>query len=141
MRHKSLFLENSFGYALNAGGSWTADLWIRKLCQQFHHLKFVQKKIQIKQKWTFSTETMNVYSHANREKSCKWTNRYPPLSTWLEATPRWNFRKFLQREKKKPEIQIQMAKFDKISGAFWEITKIRIMLLREQDSTLQRTIF
>ena len=84
---------------------------------------------------------MNLYSHANREKSCKWTNRYPPLSTWLEATPRWNFRKFLLKKKKKPETQIQMAKHDKISGAFWEITYVGIMLLREQDSTLQRTIF
>ena len=141
VRHKSLFLENSFGFALNAGGSWTADLWIRKLCKQFHHLKIVQKSFKLNRSENSPRETMNLYSHANRERSCKWTNRYPPLSTWLEATPRWNFRKFLLRKKTKPETQIQMAKHDKISGAFWEITYVGIMLLREQDSTLQRTIF
>ena len=73
VRHKSLFLENSFGFALNAGGSWTADLWIRKLCKQLHHLKIVQKSFKLNRSENSPRETVNVYSHANRERSCKWT--------------------------------------------------------------------
>ena len=40
-----------------------------------------------------------------------------------EATSGENLNNTLQEKKKRPEIQIQMSKLDKISEFFWEITK------------------
>ena len=55
--------------------------------------------IQIKKRWTFTRESMNLYSHAKRPKSCKMGSRYLPLSTKREATPRGNLSKIPSEQK------------------------------------------
>ena len=45
-----------------------------------------------------------------------------------------------QTKKKKPQIQIQMSKLDKISGVIWEITFHGIMILQGRNSMFRWTI-
>ena len=78
--------------------------------------------------WKFVGEAVKLYFHAGRSKSCKRDSRYLLLCKLL-------------LQKKKPEIQIQMSELDKISVALWEIVNVGIMLLRERNSVLRRTIF
>ena len=118
---RSPFLECSLDrYALNAGGrSWTGDFLIvdtedlQPIPPSERHVK---KDSKPKEVTTISTETMNVYSRGGRAKSCKWYNRYPPLCAKRVATTCENLSKNLQKKKKKPEMQIQMLKLNKISG-------------------------
>ena len=42
------------------------------------------------------------------------------------------------QQKEKPEIPVQILKFDKISGVFWEITHVGIMLLRWRSSRVPK---
>ena len=90
-------------------------------------------------KWTFSRKTMNLYSHAGRANSCKKNSCFPPCTKREETLGR-NRNKFLRRKKKR-EIQVQMLKFDKISGVLWESTCIGIMWLQGRNSIFRRTIF
>ena len=76
-------------------------------------IRFTSKEV------TVSKETMDLYSHAGRANSSKRDSRYLPLCAKRNATSGQNLNKHLQKKKKKkPEIQIQTSKFDKISGAF-----------------------
>ena len=84
---------------------------IRRICKQYHHLKCT-KRYKIKNKWTFSRETINWDSQTGLAKSCKKDSRYPPLCTKRRATPG----EHLQKKNMKPEIQIQTSALDKISG-------------------------
>ena len=99
------------------------------------------KRFKPKEVKTISTETMKVYSRAGLAKSCKRNNRYLPLCAKLEAPSCENLSKILQKKKKKPEMQIQISKLNKISETLWEITCIGIMLLRERNCMFRRTIF
>ena len=50
---------------------------IRRICKQYHHLKCT-KRYKIKNKWTFSRDTINWDSQTGLAKSCK---KGQPLST------------------------------------------------------------
>ena len=68
-------------------------------------------------------------SHAGRAKSCKKDSRFEPFVYKAESDLRRESQHNSSKEKKrKPEIQIQVTKLGKISGAFSEITYIGIML-------------
>ena len=69
-------------------------------------------------------ETLNLYSHTGRAKSCKKDSCYPTLCTDLETTSGKNFVIKFQKKKEKPEIQVQILKVDKISGVWWKMKEI-----------------
>ena len=83
---------------------------------------------------------MKMYSHTGQVKFCNEDSRYLPLSTMREATSGANLNNIHQKKRKKPEIQIQMSKLDKISGALWKITYVGIMFSESRNSMFRRTI-
>ena len=56
-------------------------------------------------------------------------SRYPPLCTQREATSGKNLNEILVLRKKKPEIQVQMLKFDSVPEYYDRSHNIEIMLL------------
>ena len=82
--------------------------WIRRICKQIHHQKFMQTDSNQKQ-WKFSRENTQCIrtSYAGRAKLCKKDNHYPPLCTKRWAKSGENINKILQK-KKKPKIQIRL---------------------------------
>ena len=97
--------------------SWTSDLLIVDT-EELHPIppsEMRVKRFKPKEVKTISTETMKVYSRTGLAKSCKRNNRHPPLCAKLEAPSCENLSKILQKKKKKPEMQIQISKLNKIS--------------------------
>ena len=82
---------------------------------------------------------MNVYPNAGQAKSSKKDSRYPPLCEKPKTTSDENL-SFLQKQKKKPEIQIQMLKLDTILGVLRDITLVAVMLPQRRNSMFRKTI-
>ena len=89
---------------LELGESWTGDL----LTMPPSEIHIEKNKNQ--QKWKFAEESVNLYSHDWRI-----LQEGQPLSTTAQKRRATSCENLSNILKKKPEIQIQMSKLDKIS--------------------------
>ena len=122
------------GYALEReGGSLTGDLFTvdkEDLEHKKHHQKNSRKKVQLKRGGHFFNRDNEFVFHAQRPKYFKKDSRYPQLCTKRRASSGKDCKKNLSKKKDKPQIQVQILKFDKISGVVRDIAYIGIMLLQ-----------
>ena len=109
----NVLLGKFMGYALNAVRSWTGGLLMvdTEGLKSMPPSEIPRKKIQIKSGGNSNRRQRVCTSHAGRATLCqKGTTVYKTE----EATSGEKLNKILQKNKKTPEIQIQMLKFDKI---------------------------
>ena len=109
---------------MNAGRSCTGDL----LIVDVEDLKTMPPSETHKSKERdILKKTLNLYSihdGLNLSRRTAVMFRFVQCGVRLHAGS-----KILQKEKKKPEIQIQMPQLDKISGASWEMTCLGTKML------------
>ena len=133
VRRISVFPRKFKGYALNAEGTWTGGLLIvatedlkTRPPSEFHE-KSKSKDVDIFQKRDNEYDSMQ-----DGRNIARMTAVILPLPTSGK-----NSSNNLQ-QKEKPEITDQILKFNKISGVFWEITHVGIMLLRWRSSRVPK---
>ena len=129
-------------YALNAWRSKVVIyLWrMRKIQKQCHPI-FTSKKSS-NQKSEHPKERDNEFVCPCRTGEILQEGQPSFTAACKEACDlKQEFGEQTTEEGRKPEIQVQILKLDKISGVWWELTDIGIMLLQGRNSRFLKTIF